>query len=83
MIDIVEFKKWCNYNRDAKLDEVMGDIFVTVDALAAEIAAMKQQEPVASIYISGGSREFDDWKCDLPVGRNLLFTSPVAKGEEK
>ena len=37
------------------------------------------QEPVASIFISGiGEREFDDWGHDLPVGRNLLYTSPPA-----
>ena len=53
MTDIVEFKKWCNYNRDAKLDEVIGNIFATFDALAAEIAAMKQQEPVATSRSDG------------------------------
>jgi hypothetical protein len=36
-----------------------------------------QQEPVASIYVTiGGEREFDDWRCPLPVGRNLLYTHP-------
>ena len=35
------------------------------------------QEPVASIYITpNGAREFDDWRHDLPVGSNLLYTSP-------
>ncbi len=36
-----------------------------------------EHEPVASIYITpGGEREFDDWRHALPVGRNLLYTSP-------
>jgi len=43
-----------------------------------EALAQPEQEPVASIFISGiGEREFDDWGHDLPVGRNLLYiTSP-------
>lgn len=54
------------------------------DALRDENEAMKQKEPVASIYIDGkGDREFDDWKCDLPAGSNLLYALPGAKGEEK
>ena len=33
--------------------------------------------PVASIYIAdNGEREFDDWRHDLPVGRNYLYTHP-------
>ncbi len=33
--------------------------------------------PVASIYITpSGEREFDDWRVDLPAGRNLLYTHP-------
>jgi len=40
-------------------------------------AALPAQEPVASIYISqSGEREFDDWKCKLPIGRNLLYPAP-------
>lgn len=36
----------------------------------------QQNKPVASIYISpGGEREFDDWKCELPAGRNILYAS--------
>jgi hypothetical protein len=36
-----------------------------------------EQEPVASIYISSsGEREFDDWNCALPIGRNELYTAP-------
>ena len=36
-----------------------------------------EQEPVASIYITpSGDREVDDWKHDLPTGRNLLYTAP-------
>lgn len=45
-----------------------------------EALAQPEQEPVASIFISGiGEREFDDWGHDLPVGRNLLYTSPPAQ----
>lgn len=40
-------------------------------------AAQVKAEHVASIYITpSGEREFDDWKCDLPVGRNILYTTP-------
>jgi hypothetical protein len=36
-----------------------------------------EQEPVASIYVTiGGDREFDDWRCPLPVGGNLLYAHP-------
>ena len=35
--------------------------------------------PVASIYITAdGEREFDDWKCALPVGRTELYLAPAA-----
>ena len=38
-----------------------------------------QGEPVASIYVSpGGAREFDDWRCELPPGRNILYTAPFS-----
>jgi hypothetical protein len=41
------------------------------------------QEPVASIYITpNGAREFDDWRHDLPVGSNLLYTSPPQRPAE-
>ena len=34
-------------------------------------------EPVASIYVTeSGDREFDDWRVDLPVGSNILYTTP-------
>jgi hypothetical protein len=47
------------------------------------IKAQPEQEPVASIYISqSGEREFDDWKCKLPIGRNLLYTTPPAPKRE-
>jgi len=52
-----------------------------LDAITALRKALEQpeQEPVASIYISqSGEREFDDWKCKLPIGRNLLYTTPPA-----
>jgi len=39
-----------------------------------------KQEPVASVYVTqDGDREFDDWRCPLPVGRNLLYTKPPAR----
>jgi hypothetical protein len=42
--------------------------------------AQPELEPVAAIYISiSGEREFDDWKCDLPIGMNELFTAPPRK----
>jgi hypothetical protein len=42
----------------------------------------RKQEPVASIYISpSGERELDDWRVELPVGRNLLYTAPQPKRE--
>jgi hypothetical protein len=53
----------------------------TQEAITALRTALEQpqQEPVASIYISqSGEREFDDWKCKLPIGRNLLYTTPPA-----
>jgi hypothetical protein len=49
------------------------------EAITAIKAALAQpeQDPVASIFISGiGEREFDDWGHNLPVGRNLLYTTP-------
>ena len=43
----------------------------------AETSREIEQKPVASIYISSnGDREFDDWKCTLPIGRNELYTAP-------
>jgi len=49
-----------------------------LDAIAAlEALAQPEQEPVASIFISGiGEREFDDWGIGLPMGRNILYTTP-------
>jgi hypothetical protein len=45
--------------------------------VASAALAQQEQEPVASIYVTiGGEREFDDWRCPLPVGRNLLYTHP-------
>lgn len=51
---------------------------------AANVADMLQRraevthnKPAASIYISDdGSREFDDWRVDLPPGNHQLFTAP-------
>ena len=46
----------------------------------SELKAQPEQEPVASIYITpGGEREFDDWRHALPVGRNLLYASPLQR----
>ena len=46
------------------------------EALRAALAE-PAQEPVASIYITPeGEREFDDWRCDLPVGRTELYAAP-------
>ncbi len=40
----------------------------------------QQAEPVASIYVSlDGAREFDDWKHELPVGRNFLYTAALQR----
>jgi hypothetical protein len=50
---------------------------VDADEALIQRSALAQQEPVASIYVTiGGEREFDDWRCPLPVGRNLLYTHP-------
>lgn len=53
---------------------------VQVAQLRAALASKPpqgEQKPVASIYVTlGGEREFDDWKCALPVGRNLLYPWP-------
>ena len=46
-------------------------------------AALTPGEPVASIYISpNGEREFDDWRVELPVGRNLLYTAPQPQRDD-
>lgn len=43
-------------------------------------APQQQAEPVASIYVSlDGAREFDDWKHELPVGRNFLYTAALQR----
>ena len=50
-----------------------------VHPLIAKLRAEPVQEPVASIYIApNGEREFDDWKCELPVGRNKLYSAAPA-----
>lgn len=48
------------------------------NGLTADAAEQGEQgQAVASIYITpSGEREFDDWKCSLPVGRNILYTTP-------
>jgi hypothetical protein len=47
-------------------------------ALQSRLNAMGKGEAVASIHISAMGREFDDWKCELPEGRNLLYAAPKA-----
>jgi hypothetical protein len=50
------------------------------DALQAKLSAIQSHKPVASIYVAtDGSREFDDWRCDLPIGRTELYAAPVAQ----
>lgn len=45
-------------------------------------AALKPGEAVASIYITpDGQREVDDWRVELPAGRNLLYTAPQPRRE--
>jgi hypothetical protein len=54
-----------------------------VDSLLAKPEQAEKQEPVASIYISSsGEREFDDWNCALPIGRNELYTVPPKQENE-
>ena len=64
---------------------------LNTDETSAAIKSLRQAltqpaqagEAVASIYITpGGAREFDDWKCDLPVGRTVLYTTPPASQEQ-
>jgi hypothetical protein len=57
-----------------------------INAIAAikRTLAAPVQKPVASIYVTiGGDREFDDWKHELPVGRNFLYTTPPAAQPEQ
>jgi hypothetical protein len=47
------------------------------------LAALESQKSVASIFISAtGEREMDDWKCDLPQGRNELYAAAGASPVE-
>lgn len=48
------------------------------DQLQSRLDAMGKSGAVASIYISAMGRELDDWKCELPEGRNLLYAAPKA-----
>jgi len=51
--------------------------FLALQALRQAIDAWQQSEPVASIYVTpAGEREIDDWRVDLPIGRNLLYANP-------
>lgn len=61
--------------------EIHGTWIPLVEELRARIAELEakaQGEAVASIYVTaGGAREFDDWRHPLPVGSNILYTSPA------
>jgi hypothetical protein len=66
--------KWSS-GRDMDAVE-LNDLIATLEAALEQ----PEQEPVASIYVTiGGDREFDDWRCPLPVGRNLLYTHPLRR----
>ena len=59
------------------------DLKRRADALR-EALEQPEQEPVAAFYVTkGGEREFDDWLYPLPVGRNLLYTTPPATQQRK
>ncbi len=62
--------------RHAAMDADVHKIAKAISTLKAALA-QEEPEPVASIYVTiDGGREFDDWRCPLPVGRNLLYTHP-------
>lgn len=69
-------------DRDFLTEDEAVCTIMAIDELDAAICAaldhpQVEQEPVASIYIAdNGEREFDDWRHDLPVGRNYLYTHP-------
>jgi hypothetical protein len=53
------------------------------EKLTKQLDAIAKHKPVASIYVAtDGSREFDDWRCDLPIGRTELYAAPVAQQQE-
>ena len=59
------------------LDSENPDIQLRAALTLRTVLAQQQAKPVASIYVNlVGDREFDDWKHDLPVGDNYLYTSP-------
>ena len=52
-------------------------------ALASPEQPVSEDKPVASIYITpSGEREFDDWRDELTVGRNLLYTRPAPADQD-
>lgn len=57
---------------------IVGELSQAAAALREYAESLElEPKPVASIYISAnGNREVDDWRCDLPVGRNILYTHP-------
>lgn len=77
MSDLI--KRLCRPGYDLQKEQAIQEAIIEIRELRARIEAMEKQEPIASIYISGGSREFDDWKCDLPAGRNMLYALPGAQ----
>ena len=84
-----EVESWkelaAQFGRDA--DEAKTHLAFAKDELnhlRTKIKTMEKQEPVASIYIDGtGEHEFDDWKCDLPIDRNLLYLALGAQIAQK
>ena len=55
------------------------DFYLAAPPARQPEAAGVAVEPVASIYITpDGDREMDDWRRELPVGRNILYTAPPA-----
>jgi hypothetical protein len=80
-LEALTHKKWFRVGLGEPNDP---KVEAAITALSAAIEAAEKQEPVASIYISqSGEREFDDWKCKLFIGRNLLYTTPPAAEPEQ
>ena len=61
----------------AKIEPVVEPANSASNFVESKHLAHPEQKPVASIYITvHGEREFDDWRCDLPIGRTELYTAP-------
>ncbi|MBP9032753.1 MAG: hypothetical protein KBG29_02590 [Pseudomonadales bacterium] len=75
-----QFNVWRRGHHDDTAMPDPREIGRAIDAAVEMIERMENQVPVASIYIdSKGDREFDDWKCDLPTGSNVLYPLPGAQ----